>query len=191
MGDWFFRMSLKSIRQPITIIPAIVLYDSGLKVRFRLFLAGIISSFIIIVCCPVLILVQINSVGRASSTAELNQLAYATVTKAIVPTRTFTPILSTSTPRVIRTSTSQNKPLAKISCANNLYKVNLRRSPGYVNKNDSADSIYEIPCGEYVELLGDTKNVDGLKWWKVRWNGYTGWIADHTASGKTILIFNP
>ena len=82
----------------------------------------------------------------------------------------------------------QPKEYATISCAQISF-VNLRRTPGYTGKDDSVDSLYEVPCGETVELLGPTKKADGLTWWNVSWNGYTGWIADHTGSGKVILDF--
>lgn len=186
-------MASQNIRQPASINSTIVIYDKSLKVRFVLLGAGTIFSFMLILCCPALIFAQTNRVAQASSTATSDQLTDATPTKTTISTRTPRPVKSTTTPRSIRTSTPDSKvnAIAKISCADNLYRVNLRRTPGYVNKSDAADSIYEIPCGEYVELLGDTEYVDGLTWWKVEWNGHTGWVADHTASGKTILIFDP
>jgi len=102
-------------------------------------------------------------------------------------------------PTSIRTATKEAQPTitpeppneqAEISCANRIYFVNLRRTPG-ISSNDPNNFIFEIPCGEIVELVGESRNVDGLTWWKVSWNGYTGWIADHTQSGKQILIFDP
>jgi hypothetical protein len=80
----------------------------------------------------------------------------------------------------------QTKKQAEISCQDEIYFVSLRSSPG----TDPANKIFEIPCGELVELLGPSQKVDGLTWWNVSWNGYTGWIADHTKTGKIILIFN-
>ena len=79
---------------------------------------------------------------------------------------------------------------ATISCENDITQVNLRRSPGYTNKSDANDVIYKINCGQEVEILGEKKNADGLTWWKVSWNGYIGWLADHTGTGRTILIFD-
>jgi hypothetical protein len=68
-------------------------------------------------------------------------------------------------------------------------KVNLRKSPGYANKNDNKDVIVEIPCGEYLNLQLETRFADELTWWKVNWRSYEGWVSDHTGSGKTILTF--
>jgi len=30
-----------------------------------------------------------------------------------------------------------------------------------------------------------------LQWWRVSWNGYEGWIAEKTGSGRIILEFEP
>ena len=70
-------------------------------------------------------------------------------------------------------------------------EVNLRRTPGYVNKNDQDDVITKIPSGATVGLLDGPQKADGLNWWHVDWNGYQGWIAETTSSGRTIMIFNP
>lgn len=69
-------------------------------------------------------------------------------------------------------------------------KVNLRRTPGYKSKDDT-DVIVEIPSGEILNLLGGPQFVEGLNWWYVEWNGYKGWMAERTMSGKTILVFDP
>lgn len=79
---------------------------------------------------------------------------------------------------------------ATISCANRLYFVMLRRSPGYNNKNEATDKVAEVPCGETVLILGESTRKDGLNWYPVSWNGLEGWMADYTSSGKKILIFD-
>lgn len=78
---------------------------------------------------------------------------------------------------------------AKIS--REVAEVNLRRTPGYVNKNDQDDVIVKIPSGATVGLLDGPQKTDGLNWWYVDWNGYQGWLAETTSSGRTIMIFNP
>jgi Tol biopolymer transport system component len=70
-------------------------------------------------------------------------------------------------------------------------EVNLRATPGYMNKNDLTDVIAKIPSGALIEIIGGPKQKDGLAWWNITWNGYTGWIADHTGSGLEIINFNP
>ncbi len=184
-------MSPKNIRQPITITPKHFAYDKNLQGRFALVISGIVFALFAIFCLPLLIVIQINIPRQLEPTATIHQVARTTATNATIASRTPRPAQSTSTPQIPFTSTSKKNPVAEISCANKLYKVNLRRTPGYTNKDDSYDSLYEVPCGEIVELLGDTENVDGLTWWHIEWNGYKGWIADHTASGKIILIFDP
>lgn len=78
---------------------------------------------------------------------------------------------------------------AKIS--NEIGEVNLRRLPGYINKNDQDDVIVKIPTGATVKLLEGPQKADGLDWWFVEWNEYRGWIAKTTRSGRTIMIFKP
>jgi hypothetical protein len=75
---------------------------------------------------------------------------------------------------------------AEISCQNEIFFVSLRSTPGI----DPANKIVEIPCGETVDLLGPSQEANGLTWWNVSWNGYEGWIADHTQSGKVVLLFD-
>jgi hypothetical protein len=195
-------MNPTKIRQPIPITPAVTQYDKALKLRISLLIAALVFSTMVLFCCPVFVWIQMSNSNPdpIKPSAGLNQPNPVTATKVIDPertpkpigpTRTPQPALATATLRPTRTPTSLSYPVAVISCANKIYKVNLRRTPGYKNKDEATDSIYEIPCGESVELLGDKKEVDQLTWWKIRWNDYTGWVADHTASGKTILIFNP
>lgn len=70
-------------------------------------------------------------------------------------------------------------------------EVNLRMSPGYSNKDDSRDVITKIPAGETVEILSGPFLADGLNWWAISWKGQEGYVADHTGSGRAILVFNP
>jgi hypothetical protein len=185
-------MSLKNIRSPITIAPKNIIYDKSIKVKWVLFLSPIAIPLFALLCCPILMLIQITNarVEEPATTYFQQDNTIVPESNFIAPSRTPSSSQPTSTLSVFSTSIPKENQVAEISCANKLYNVNLRRTPGYNNKDDS-DSIYEVPCGEHVELLGDTKYVDSLTWWKVSWNGYTGWMADHTASGKTVLIFSP
>jgi hypothetical protein len=193
-------MSSPKIRQPLSITPSAIQSDSALKLRLRLLIAAVAFGAMVLFCCPVFVWIQIMNPGPTPTPSRVSQSVPAAASKGVDPTRTPKPIGPTQTRKpdppaatqiTTRTPTSASYPVAIISCADKIYKVNLRRTPGYKNKDESTDSLYEIPCVEYVELLGDKKQVDELTWWKIRWNDYTGWVADHTASGKTILIFNP
>lgn len=113
----------------------------------------------------------------------------STATKRPTKTATPTPLVPSETPYIPPTSNSLANSLAQISCAD-VKNVNLRKSPGYVGKNNKKDVVHEVPCGEYVKLLGENEVKDDLNWWRVNWNGYEGWIADHTGSGKVILVFD-
>ena len=91
------------------------------------------------------------------------------------------------TETIVTAEVTAQRVSATISCE--VPQVNLRRSPGYINKDDS-DVIVKVDCGQEVEILGENQNADDLTWWKVSWNGFTGWMADHSSRGNMILIFN-
>lgn len=122
-----------------------------------------------------------------SSGQPIQPLALAT-TPVILPSATNnnTPFV-TLTPAVGFVSNVQDNFNAQISCSE-IKISNLRKSPGYVDKDDTKDVISEIPCEQFVELLGETKYVDDLTWWKVKWRDYEGWMSEHTGSGKVILV---
>lgn len=112
-------------------------------------------------------------------------VSIATITASVVlSTSTLTPTIGTDSAN----NFTQTNYEAQISC-DEISKVNLRKSPGYANKNDNKDVIVEIPCGESLNLQLETKFADELTWWKVNWRSYEGWVSDHTGSGKTILTF--
>lgn len=82
-----------------------------------------------------------------------------------------------------------NTMLARIS--SDVEEASIRKSPGYSSKNDTVDVIVHAPSSALVEIVTGPESHDGLSWWYVRWNGYEGWIAEKTGSGRTILVFNP
>lgn len=116
----------------------------------------------------------------ATSTSRPLQLAS---TRTALPTKTKIP-----TKAVIPTRTKVKNKTATIS--NEVYFVNLRRSPGYKNKDDNKDSIAEVPRGAIVTIISGPEKADGLIWWYVEWKNNKGWIAEKTGSGKAILVFN-
>ncbi len=87
-------------------------------------------------------------------------------------------------------TSASNNSYATISCENDITQASLRKSPGYVGKDDSTDVLYKIDCGQTVQLLGEKQDADGLTWWKISWSGYVGWMADHSGNGRIILVFN-
>ena len=58
-------------------------------------------------------------------------------------------------------------------------------------KSYTQDVIAKIPTGEIVEVIDGPEKADRLSWWFVSWNGETGWMADHTGSGRAILLMIP
>lgn len=114
-------------------------------------------------------------------------------TAIILPTNTAEPPTVTLSPIANLTLTAlppevPGKTFAITS--SEISQVILRRSPGYINKDISTDIIAEIDSGEIVEILGESQNADGLLWWKVSWKGHIGWIAEHTGTGRAILMFD-
>lgn len=65
--------------------------------------------------------------------------------------------------------------------------VRMRRSPGYIEKNDSIDSIHYMTTGDVVSVRGGPQQQDGLCWWLIEHAGYQGWTADHSQEGILLL----
>jgi len=129
-------------------------------------------------------IIKSNTLGEGASSLQENTIQMLLPTKIKTAT-----IMTDSTPRsIIPTTTIFPKRLAQIS--NEVEEVNLRQSPGYITKNDS-DVIIKIPQYSEVEIIDGPEYADNLVWWYVSWNNYTGWMADHTGTGRTILIFIP
>jgi hypothetical protein len=125
------------------------------------------------------------------------KLTYTITRSTSVPqgiaTKTPRPQPSVSTKTPVAISTKRSTPTApdnaRIACDAGIIEVNMRKSPGYLGKDDTLDRVAKVPCGEYVEIIDGPQNKDGLRWWYVLWNGYKGWMADHTGKGRLILIF--
>ncbi len=64
--------------------------------------------------------------------------------------------------------------------------VNLRQSPGFQNK-PANDIITAVPAGQPGVIAGGPAEVDGLIWWQVRFGERTGWMAERSSSGVTLL----
>src|SRR5918996_6195626 len=93
---------------------------------------GILSAVLMITSLFMLLTsngIPANSEAIRSPIAQTNvQPTSEQSSSTSKPTSISLPV-PTSTPHLIRTSTPQNNPTAQISCDNNLYKVNLRRTP--------------------------------------------------------------
>ncbi len=127
-----------------------------------------------------------------SFTVQQSSTADGQLVNSVVPSA---PTKQAATPRPAPTATSapanvvSTSHSASVSCADRLYFVRLRRSPGYNNKDEVLDTVAEVPCGEFLEILDGPTQKDNLNWYEVSWNGLTGWMADHTSTGKVVLIF--
>jgi len=120
-----------------------------------------------------------------------------TNTSTIFPTDTPTLINTikppTNTPKPTTSNPQTTPTIANLfaQISSELIEVNLRKSPGYVSKNDAIDVVVKIPGGALLEILDGPSSADNLEWWRVSWNGYEGWIAEKTGSGRMILFFEP
>lgn len=129
-----------------------------------------------------------QSFSSSNNNAQPTEVEGASQVLMSTPTKHPT-LLPSSTPRpIILTATDIPRRYAQIS--SEVEEVNLRRSPGYITKTDS-DVIVKIPQGSKVQIISGPEYADDLAWWYISWNGYEGWVADHTGSGRTILIFDP
>lgn len=64
--------------------------------------------------------------------------------------------------------------------------VNLRQSPGFQNK-PASDVLAVVPAGQLGEITGGPQQADGLVWWRVRFGGQEGWMAERSSQGVTLL----
>lgn len=70
-------------------------------------------------------------------------------------------------------------------------RVNLRRTPGHLNK-PANDVLLNLPGAATMTILGSAVTKDQLSWWPVLYAAadnrlYTGWVAAATDTGQTIL----
>jgi hypothetical protein len=114
------------------------------------------------------------------------------ITPSAIPTNTPITIYITATNVPIQNQENEaDKIKSNATISDQVGEVNLRRSPGYLGKNDDTDVIVKIPQFALVEIIGGPIDKDSLSWWNVSWSGHEGWIADHTGNGRTIMVFNP
>jgi hypothetical protein len=78
------------------------------------------------------------------------------------------------------------------SLAKTLGFVNLRKSPGYLNK-PADDVIASLPPDAQVAVVGGPHQANTLTWWEVRGvdgdtNAFDGWLAETDPSGVQLLI---
>ncbi len=176
-GNQYVRLLIVVFGLSIAILAVQAFAESGQGNSIREFLASIDEFF------------------REERESGSLQDAEAEVVITSTPDRQF-PTSEEIPPTAQPTKTSEDTEVqsveftAIISCDEGITRAALRRSPGYLTKDDEVDVLEEIPCGSIVELLGESRPADNIIWWKARWNGTVGWIAGNTGSGKTILIFD-
>ncbi|MEZ4767036.1 MAG: hypothetical protein R2844_01245 [Caldilineales bacterium] len=64
--------------------------------------------------------------------------------------------------------------------------VNLRRTPGFQNKPEN-DTLRTVSEGALGTVTGGPVDVDGLRWWQVRFGVDEGWMAERSSQGRVLL----
>lgn len=64
--------------------------------------------------------------------------------------------------------------------------VNLRRTPGYQNK-PAGDTLRTVAEGATGTITGGPVDLDGLRWWQVRFSTDEGWMAERSSQGRLLL----
>ena len=100
------------------------------------------------------------------------------------PTPTRTP---TSIPVADDTDDARSVKICQNSKRDNIFVIALRESPGLDAPKLNVSDVGGIRCGEIVEVSNTYDIEDGIIWWRVTWNGYSGWMAERTSSGAIIL----
>lgn len=82
------------------------------------------------------------------------------------------------------TSSVRTVKICPNAASDRIYVVGLRSAPGI-----NAAYVIEsgVACGETVTVLNESQMADDVRWWRVSWNGYVGWMAEETRSGAIIL----
>lgn len=101
-------------------------------------------------------------------------------------TPTPTPVATPTPPLVGPTPTPEGIYVGGTARVVSNVGVRLRRSPGYQNK-PASDVLTVVPPHSVVAVVGGPEEADGLRWWRVRWRSYEGWMAEATASGVQLL----
>ncbi len=116
---------------------------------------------------------------------------------AAAPTR-WHPITPTPTPQITPTPTPSPTPTPR---PEGLYiggrakvvsrvGVRMRKTPGYKGK-PANDVVIVVPPNTTLDVIGGPKEVDGLRWWQVRWGKHEGWMAEFSAGGTRLLGPSP
>lgn len=117
--------------------------------------------------------------GMMSGTPRPQRWHPITPTPTPVASPTSSAISATPEPASLHVG-GQAKVVAKVG-------VRMRKTPGYRSK-PATDIVTVVPPESVVQLTGGPEFVDGLRWWRVRYNDKEGWMAESTASGVQLLV---
>jgi hypothetical protein len=119
------------------------------------------------------------------------------LTPTTSPVPTYAPGIPTPTSSILVSGASS----VSVGCAANITvgasafalhdSVRVRRTPGYVGKNDATDTVLFLYKADIVDVRGGPQEADGLCWWHVEYGGVEGWTADHSSEGLQLLAASP
>ena len=173
-------MSEEAPKKPINYGDAVVIQEPKKAEEKKR--TGCAPGFIILLLVIGLILISLGPGGSSPSPP------------ASFPTATLAPGQPTPTtaPASAATVFECQPGIAVGKTVNVVYdQVRMRRSAGYVNKNDATDSIHYMRTGDKVQIKGGPERKDGLCWWLIEHAGHEGWTADHSREGKLLLSASP
>ncbi len=116
--------------------------------------------------------------GMAENAAGPTRWQPITPTPTLPPTPTVAALTPTPVPEGIYVG-GQAEVVSGVG-------VRMRRTPGYKNK-PAGDVIVVVPPQSVMDVVGGPREVDGLRWWRVRWQGKEGWMAEYSARGLQLL----
>ncbi len=148
-----------------------------MKGRWLLTLGGLTLGLLTALALVVAALYAVT-LGSGSGNAGPRRWQPITPTPTQPPTPTVAPQTPTPQPPGIHVG-GQAQVVSAVG-------VRLRKTPGYRNKPPE-DVLTVVPSRSVVTVIGGPEEVDGLRWWRVRWRGYEGWMAEATAQGLQLL----
>jgi len=145
---------------------------------------------LIIIILVIIFLLMFRSPAQPSSPPTATSPA-STPTQTPSPTVTPEPLegtATTSTPTSASSSHGCQEGIEVGKSVNVAYTgVRVRKSAGYVTKNDAQDTIHYLKAGNRAEVKAGPTEEDGLCWWKIEHDGFEGWTADHSSEGLLLL----
>jgi hypothetical protein len=146
---------------------------------------GCAPGFIILILFIIFLLLALSPDQSSSPPTPTSPATTSTQTPGPSPTPEPVEGTSASTPT---TPYPCEKGIEVGKTVNVVYTgVRVRKSAGYVTKNDAQDTIHYLKTGDKAAVKAGPTMKDGLCWWKIEHEGVEGWTADHSRTGRLLL----